>query len=298
MVKAAGLDEHFSLDLLDGLVSGSLLVVDRGAMGIRYRMLETIREHALAELRQSGEEDTAREAQRSWAQEFAWSNRKKLMVDVNEGLGQGATEADNLQSVLEWEIENDPVSAVSLSTTLSQFWWVSGLTPVSSESGKGTCYMMLGSDLMEKALQAADAALQPKLKARALTALGGMLSIRAGKLDRAVEELTEAIEICGRIDDTKGEAWARYYRSLATSTVDPGGYFNRDDTEAASALFDEIDDEFGMALTQLSRAWTPRLHGDWQQTLAELDNADAMKGWPNRLHKSPLARVSRTRPCR
>lgn len=279
MVKAAGLSEHLVLDLLDGLVSGSLLVVDRSALGTRYRMLETIREHALTELRHSGEEEPAREAQRSWAQEFAWSNRKKLIgADLNEGLAEGAVEADNLQSVVEWEIDNDPVSAVSLSTTLSQFWWMSGLTAVSSESSRSTCYMMLGSDLMEKSLQAADADLEPKSKARALTALGGMLSMRAGKTDRAVKELTEAIEICRRINDSKGEAWARYYRSQATGNTAPGGFIDMDDTDAASDLFAKIGDEYGMALTQLNRAVAPRLHGDWQQTLEELDNLDAMKG--------------------
>ena len=280
MVGAAGLSESDTLELLDALVSGSLLVVDRTLHGRRYRMLETIREHALSELRSREEEHAAREAQRKWAQEWAWSNRGDLIgPDAFSALEEGAAEADNLQSILEWEIDNDPSSAVSLATTLSQFWWMSGLRPVESRRGGSACYLIIGGEFMEHALDAAGDELEPKSKARALMALAGLLGIRTGKFDSAVEQLTEAIEICQELGDIKGEAWARYYRNMARSSLAAGAEsLDHAENETVGELFEQIGDGYGMALTQLNRGWYPLVEGDWRAALGKLDDLASSRG--------------------
>jgi len=58
-----GLDAMTAIDLLSGLVAHSLVSMVPGATPPRYRLLETVREYALARLRERGEEDAARLAQ-------------------------------------------------------------------------------------------------------------------------------------------------------------------------------------------------------------------------------------------
>jgi predicted ATPase/class 3 adenylate cyclase len=55
----AGTDEYSVLDGLEGLVGKSLVMVDDGAVGRRYRYLESIRDHAWEQLDARGETDTA-----------------------------------------------------------------------------------------------------------------------------------------------------------------------------------------------------------------------------------------------
>src|SRR5215212_3184092 len=54
------------LDLLSGLVTKSLVLVDEHDDTVRYRMLETLREHAAEKLREAGEESPVHERHRDW----------------------------------------------------------------------------------------------------------------------------------------------------------------------------------------------------------------------------------------
>jgi predicted ATPase/DNA-binding SARP family transcriptional activator len=60
-----------AVDLLDTLEACSLVLVDEGAEGLRYRMLETVREYAREKLRASGEEAMARSAHAAYFLEMA-----------------------------------------------------------------------------------------------------------------------------------------------------------------------------------------------------------------------------------
>ncbi len=283
IVEQAGLAPEATLELVDALVSSSLLVIERGAAGTRYRMLETIREHALGELRDSGEENAALQAQFDWVRDFSWSNKQRLAsAEGKEALAEGLAEADNMQAAMNWAIASDPASAVRLGTTLSQFWWMSGMAPVRSDLSRQTCYMILGADLQERALNAAAGAIDAKTRARALTALGGVLSIRTGKVEDAVDQLSEAIELSERIGDKKGEAWARYYKALATSSLtrEPlqlatGAAVDVEGNDRAIALFEEIGEPYGEALAKLNLVGVPGLleYDEAGRLLDEIDES-------------------------
>ena len=60
-----------AFDAVPGLVDQSLLSVRDAAAGVRYRMLETVREFGRMQLALAGEEAGARAAQRSWAVGYA-----------------------------------------------------------------------------------------------------------------------------------------------------------------------------------------------------------------------------------
>jgi predicted ATPase len=60
-----------ALDAVQGLVDQSLLSIRDAAGGLRYRMLETVREFGRLQLEQAGEGDEARAARRAWATAYA-----------------------------------------------------------------------------------------------------------------------------------------------------------------------------------------------------------------------------------
>ena len=60
-----------ALDAVQGLVDQSLLSIRDAAGGLRYRMLETVREFGRLQLEQAGEGDEARAARRAWAIAYA-----------------------------------------------------------------------------------------------------------------------------------------------------------------------------------------------------------------------------------
>ena len=56
-----------AVDAVDGLVNQSLVSIRETAPGLRYRMLETVREFGRMQLVDAGEDDEARTARRQWA---------------------------------------------------------------------------------------------------------------------------------------------------------------------------------------------------------------------------------------
>ncbi|CAM3261100.1 putative ATPase [Williamsia muralis] len=122
-------------DVLDALVDQSLLhVVENG--GVRYRMLETVREFGEEQIIAAGEEAQVNSAIARWARKFS--------EDVREPFENGrqavalkaiATEADNLVWVLRRCMEPDPVhrpdaaelTVVTCFPVLAGYWAIRGL---------------------------------------------------------------------------------------------------------------------------------------------------------------------------
>lgn len=96
-------------DLLDRLVAQSLLMVVDDAAGIRFRMLETVREFGIARLRADGDEDGAWESVLAWAR--GWTRVPGAgLFDQDEPLRPGAirevhAENENLVAALRYAID-------------------------------------------------------------------------------------------------------------------------------------------------------------------------------------------------
>ncbi|HEY2280826.1 MAG TPA: BTAD domain-containing putative transcriptional regulator [Streptosporangiaceae bacterium] len=117
-----------AFDAVRGLVDQSLLSVSEAAAGIRYRMLETVREFGWMQLARTGEEASARAAQRRWAAEYASAHQAALM-----GVGQFAAvdalsaEETNLADELRGAIaDGDRDALVQLLAALGLFWSMRG----------------------------------------------------------------------------------------------------------------------------------------------------------------------------
>jgi non-specific serine/threonine protein kinase len=130
---------------LSRLVDKSLVVSLATSGTPRYRLLETLREHALARLRDSGEEDAVRERHAAWYLAVAERDRERL--NGSEALAAGdelELEHDNLRAALDWSLRRDPAAAARLGAALGEFWIRRG-------------YLSEGRERLNRCLDAVDA---------------------------------------------------------------------------------------------------------------------------------------------
>jgi predicted ATPase/DNA-binding SARP family transcriptional activator len=116
------------LDALQSLADQSLLSVRDAAGGVRYRMLETVREFGLMQLARADEEAPARAAQRAWAAAYAWRHAERVFsADQFAAIDALAAEESNLADVLREALsEPEPAAAVQLLAGLGALWSVRG----------------------------------------------------------------------------------------------------------------------------------------------------------------------------
>jgi predicted ATPase/DNA-binding SARP family transcriptional activator len=92
-----------TLDTLTSLADKSLVVVEEGSNGLRYRMLETIRDYSLEKLQEAGEEDAARNAHLAWSVQVARELSPELDGNGSEhALHQIESEMGNFRAALSW----------------------------------------------------------------------------------------------------------------------------------------------------------------------------------------------------
>jgi predicted ATPase len=117
-----------AFDAVRGLVDQSLLSVTEASAGIRYRMLETVREFGRMQLAGAGEEASARAAQRSWAVGYASAHLAGMAGDGQfAAVDALSAEETNLADELRGAIaDGDRGSLVQLLAALGLLWTMRG----------------------------------------------------------------------------------------------------------------------------------------------------------------------------
>ncbi|GAA4180224.1 AfsR/SARP family transcriptional regulator [Gryllotalpicola koreensis] len=111
-------------DDLDALVLQSLVSVTEGPVGLRYRMLETVREFGDMALVDAGEDALVATAQARWAQRFSREAIARLPTSrQSEAIRALAVEHDNLVAVLRTH-DSDPAVVVPVFAALLFHWMV------------------------------------------------------------------------------------------------------------------------------------------------------------------------------
>jgi predicted ATPase/DNA-binding CsgD family transcriptional regulator len=122
-------DEDDILDLLSGLV-GKSLVMARGSdqRGVRYRMLEPIRQYAREKLEEGGEAEEVRRRYATFFLAFAEEAEPRLRGPEDaEWLERLEEEHDNMRAALSWALETGEVElALRLAGVLGIFWQAHG----------------------------------------------------------------------------------------------------------------------------------------------------------------------------
>jgi len=223
------------LDLLSRLVLKSLVVVMDDRAG-RYRLLETIRQHALERLRASGEMDRVRHLHLAYYLELAERAESRLVGENQvESLKLLQVEHDNLRAALAWAAEGGaPGAGLRLAAALGPFWNRIG-------------HLSEGSRWLEKALAACRA--PGPLRAKALYQAAS-LAHQQGNYEQALDLSRQSLALSRYLGDRHGMARALGLRGMIVhwqGDRDRAGPL----LEESLALAREIEDERTVARTLL-----------------------------------------------
>lgn len=252
-------DDFQVLDLLTLLAEKSLIVVDEHEGEALYRLLETIRQYALAKLAESGEASLLSDKHRDWYVSFAESASEGLSAEGSKPwLDRLELEHDNIRAALEWSTTGEgrnTEAALRLVGAMWRFWDTRG-------------YIDEGQKWMTAALNVSGSS--PALvRAKALNAAGN-LALQQGDYSRAEELHQGGLILRKQMGDLPGSA-----RSLINMGV---AARRRGEYEKAARLIEEglkIARELGnqdVVATALSNlGYVIQCQGDYERAI-ELHN--------------------------
>jgi predicted ATPase/DNA-binding CsgD family transcriptional regulator len=124
------LGESEVLELLSGLVEKSLVIAELAAEsgGVRYRLLDSIRQYALEKLEQSGEVEEVMRAHAEYFLALAEEAEPELIGPHEaEWFERLEEEIDNLRAALSWALEHGEAElGLRLAGALGSFWFWEG----------------------------------------------------------------------------------------------------------------------------------------------------------------------------
>jgi predicted ATPase len=221
--------------LLPGsLVEQSMVAAepDEEGDGIRYKMLEPVRQYALERLKQSGKAEEARRQHAGYYLALAEQPGPGLKgPDQVSWLKRLETELDNLRAAMGWAIDHGEVEAVARMAFASWiFWWLRG-------------HLDEGRRWMEKAL-AREPDIPESARARLLLVAE---TLAQGRSDREPARvfLEESLALFRQLEDEEGAAYAL----AATGLVDVG----QKRYERGLVLMEESIDRF----LEIGEKWAP-----------------------------------------
>ncbi|RNL81362.1 ATP-binding protein [Nocardioides marmorisolisilvae] len=117
-----------ALDAVQNLSDQSLLSVLEAPGGVRYRMLETVREFGRVQLEESGEDAEAHAAQRQWALSYSDLYTQALFSPLQfDAVDALRNEENNLADVLRRSLaESDPEAVTRILAGLGSYWTILG----------------------------------------------------------------------------------------------------------------------------------------------------------------------------
>jgi predicted ATPase/DNA-binding winged helix-turn-helix (wHTH) protein len=241
------------IDLLTGLVNKSLVVVDQSISPPRYRMLESVREFALEQLKAAGEERRARDAHLAHVVHMtAASHQDMLGGRMRERIPLLMREHGNIDSASEHAVgvANDGQSALRIAGFLTLYFKAHGETE-------------LAKRLCERALDAAPS-LRTRERGLALMCLGVTMALV--QKNAGDQELMEAVRIAGEV----GDDWAAAYSSgtLALWLVHMGRAAEAAEHQTLTErVADQYGDEILRGLAGMVRGWVYLAEGDMDRSI-------------------------------
>jgi predicted ATPase/DNA-binding winged helix-turn-helix (wHTH) protein len=241
------------IDLLTGLVNKSLVVVDQSISPPRYRMLESVREFALEQLKAAGEERRARDAHLAHVVHMtAASHQDMLGGRMRERIPLLMREHGNIDSASEHAVgvANDGQSALRIAGFLTLYFKAHGETE-------------LAKRLCKRALDAAPS-LRTRERGLALMCLGVTMALV--QKNAGDQELMEAVRIAGEV----GDDWAAAYSSgtLALWLVHMGRAAEAAEHQTLTErVADQYGDEILRGLAGMVRGWVYLAEGDMDRSI-------------------------------
>jgi predicted ATPase len=227
-----------TLDLLESLVSKSLLRVEQGRdLALRFSMLATIQEYAQEQLDAHGEQAAVQERCVQLFLTLAQTAEPQLYEgECDVWLKRLESEDANLRAALTWCQQNSHAVQIGLrlAGALAFFWFLSGNIPE-------------GRSWLETMLARTAASDRSNARGRALYG-AGLLAWEQGDADVAAQDAEEALSILRQGDDTLWSGYAEEVLGLAR--MSQGRVVEaRPLLEECLSIFKELKSTWGEALT-------------------------------------------------
>lgn len=259
-VLADAVDPTSVLTELARLVDRSLVVAEPAEAGVRYRLLEPVRQYALRRLTDDGDEIRARDRHLDHYLELAREvGRHANGADARTWLARADQEMSNLRAAHDWGLTADRADeACLLAAALYWYWW---LRAASSE----------GIDRLTRSL-----ALGPSRAASARARIGlATLLHQAGRRDESERVCNAAREDAEGAGDRR--ALARALGMLGRLAVDRGDAATANERLATAAqLYEEFGNGLGLAWINVVWHSSALVEGDHALAARRLDRAERL----------------------
>jgi len=256
-----GCEPSAVFDILIRLVDRSLVIVENlDGRGTWYRLLETVRLYARANLVAAGEDETVRQRHRDWYLQFAENAEPELQGPALESwLARLEAEHDNIRAALDWckTTEPNPEYGLRLAGAVWHFWEVRG-------------YLTEGREWLESALTKG-AGMLSSARVKALNG-AGILALVQGDFPRAVALGEESLNLSRTLGDKRGIASCLNILGLDACRLekyDRAAQFG----EESLALSREAGDRWGEAGARLTLGLVARGQGDYARASALLEDS-------------------------
>jgi predicted ATPase/DNA-binding winged helix-turn-helix (wHTH) protein len=250
-------------DLLARLVDKSLISVEEGRAGVRYRMLEAIRQYAGERLRGAEDAEATMDRHRNWC--------VRLAEDAEEGLAgpeqiawlrRVDAEHDNLRAAMQYDLGSPGAAegAMRMAAALLQFWHTHG-------------HVSEGLRWLEPAaVRGASAPLE--VRAKALLA-AGLLTCDQGDYPRGLALYEESLAL--RRQSTDRHAIAATLRRLGVAAVVVGDHERaRRAIEESLVTSRELGDRRGIASAVMYLGMLAHGRDDYERASAHYEESLAM----------------------
>jgi predicted ATPase/DNA-binding CsgD family transcriptional regulator len=249
-----GVEEGEVLGFLSGLVEKSLVVAkSSGEGGVRYRLLEPVRQYALEKLKESGEAEAAKHAHAQYFLAMAEEAEPKLLGPrETEWYERLEEEHDNIRAALSYSLEGaDPELGLRLAGAIWWFWHRHG-------------HLREGLRWLQEGL-AREGGASAIARAKVLGGIG-WLAFGQGDLNRMRQSATEGLRQCAEAG-LGGNHRALFLNLLGHASWQEGDYERATKmAEESLALSRAANDMGGIAesLLILGNASVWRLRGQEQ----------------------------------
>jgi predicted ATPase/DNA-binding winged helix-turn-helix (wHTH) protein len=256
LAPAFGVTAEEAVDLLTGLANKSLASVDQSVSPPRYRLLESVREFALEQLKRMGDELRARDAHLAYVLRMAEAARADMLGGrMQERIGSLISEHGNIDSASEYAAGpgGNPQAALRIVGLLTVYFKAHG-EPI------------FAIRLCERALAAAP---PPRSSERASAELCYGISILLSSKVAADQPLLTAVTIAREVGDQWTEAYASGHLALWQSHIGqlPQAEMHAD---CAERLAEMHDDDLLRGLAGMAHGWIFLAQGDTQKALTVL----------------------------
>jgi predicted ATPase len=235
-----GIDREAVLDLLASLVDQSLVIAETTEAGVRYRLLETVRQYGLERLAEAGEEEKIRARQRDHFLALAEEAAPQLETGgQREWLDLLDREANNLAAAIDHALNTEPPRALRFCVALCRWW---------EDRGR-----FAEAELADSRALEAVGDREPAL--RALVFYGrAYLAFPAGDYEAAEARASEALALASEVGDEGTAARARCQLGTAVLPTDPRAA--RAEATRAAELAEAAGDDWALVQASQLTAWS------------------------------------------